>query len=161
REASCPRGAPQAACREPVRATLRPSRTRRPGPRGPQRARVAAGAALSLAAVSSSAPNTDLPRPAGASMRRIAVALPALAALAYCLGHLGWYLGTPLGRVPVLDERENMDLAEAIFGGTLPWAPFYRAPGYALALAGLRAAGVSAGALFPAALLLGAALHAF
>jgi hypothetical protein len=85
--------------------------------------------------------------------------LPALVALAYALGHLNWYLGTPLGRVPVLDERENMDLAEAIFGGTLPAEPFYRAPGYALLLAGFRLAGVSAGGLFPAALLLGAVLH--
>jgi len=111
--------------------------------------------------VSSIAPIKDFPQRPGSARRAVAVALPAAAALAYALGHLNWYLGTPLGRVPVLDERENIDLAEAIFGGTLPWAPFYRAPGYALALAGLRAAGVSAGALFPAALLLGAALHAF
>jgi 4-amino-4-deoxy-L-arabinose transferase-like glycosyltransferase len=93
-------------------------------------------------------------------MRRISVALPALAALAYCLGHLGWYLGTPLGRVPVLDERENMDLAAAIASWSLPHAPFYRAPGYALALACLRWCGVSQAALFPVALLLGAVLHA-
>jgi hypothetical protein len=83
-----------------------------------------------------------------------------LAALFYGFGHLNWYLGTPLGRVPVLDERENIDLAEAIFGGTLPAAPFYRAPGYALLLAGLRFAGLSAGGLFPAALALGVILHA-
>jgi len=93
-------------------------------------------------------------------MRRIAAALPALAALAYGLGHLGWYLGTPLGRVPVLDERENMDLAAAIASGSLPHAPFYRAPGYALVLACLRWAGLSQAALFPAALVLGVALHA-
>ncbi len=93
-------------------------------------------------------------------MRQIAIALPVLAALAYGLGHLGWYLGTPLGRVPVLDERENMDLAAAIASGSLPHAPFYRAPGYALVLACLRWAGVSQGALFPVALLLGVALHA-
>jgi hypothetical protein len=86
--------------------------------------------------------------------------LPALAALLYAFGHLNWYLGTPLGRVPVLDERENIDLAEAIFGGTLPAAPFYRAPGYALLLAGLRLGGLSAGGLFPAALVLGVVLHA-
>jgi hypothetical protein len=110
--------------------------------------------------VSSIAPNKDIPQRPGPARRAAAVALPAAVALAYALGHLNWYLGTPLGRVPVLDERENIDLAEAIAGGTLPWAPFYRAPGYALALAGLRAAGVSAGGLFPAALLLGAALHA-
>jgi hypothetical protein len=85
--------------------------------------------------------------------------LPAVVALFYAFAHLNWYLGTPLGRVPVLDERENLDLAEAIFGGTLPAQPFYRAPGYALVLAGLRFAGVSAGGLFPAALVLGAILH--
>jgi hypothetical protein len=87
------------------------------------------------------------------------VAVPALAALTYALGHLDWYLTTPLGRVPVLDERENIDLATAIFQGTLPPLPFYRAPGYALVLAGLRACGVSAAGIFPAALLLGALLH--
>jgi hypothetical protein len=85
--------------------------------------------------------------------------VPAVVALIYAFGHLNWYLGTPLGRVPVLDERENLDLAEAIFGGTLPMVPFYRAPGYALVLAGLRFAGVSAGGLFPAALVMGALLH--
>jgi 4-amino-4-deoxy-L-arabinose transferase-like glycosyltransferase len=89
----------------------------------------------------------------------MAIALPAALALLYALGHLDWYLGTPLGRVPVLDERENIDLANAIAGSLLPAVPFYRAPGYALALACLRWAGVSAGGLFPAALLFGALLH--
>jgi hypothetical protein len=88
------------------------------------------------------------------------VAVPALLALAYALAHLGWYLGTPLGRVPVLDERENLDLTAAIYGGALPAVPFYRAPGYALVLAAVRALGVAQGGLFPAALLLGAILHA-
>jgi hypothetical protein len=87
------------------------------------------------------------------------VALPAVVALFYAFGHLKWYLGTPLGRVPVLDERENLDLAEAIFGRSLPGVPFYRAPGYAVMLAGLRLAGVSAAGLFPAALAVGAVLH--
>lgn len=116
--------------------------------------------ALSWLAVSRSAPNKDLHPAAGLSGRRLAAALPALAALAYGLGHLGWYLGTPLGRVPVLDERENLDLAAAIASGSLAHAPFYRAPGYALALACLRWAGVPASGLFAAALLLGVALHA-
>ena len=116
--------------------------------------------ALSWPAVSSSAPSKEVspardPLPWG-----IVVGLPAAVALFYALGHLNWYLGTPLGRVPVLDERENMDMAAAIFGGTLPAEPFYRAPGYALVLAGLRALGVSAGGLFPAALAMGTALHA-
>ena len=105
-------------------------------------------------------PLRDPPQDTGALQRRLAVALPAALAFAYALGHLDWYLGTPLGRVPVLDERENLDLAAAIAGGTLPPSPFYRAPGYALVLAGLRTLGVSAGGLFPAALLFGVALHA-
>jgi hypothetical protein len=119
---------------------------------------MAARGPLSLPALSS-APNKEVSPARDPSRRVILIGLPALLALAYALGHLGWYLGTPLGRVPVLDERENMDLAEAIFGGTLPPEPFYRAPGYALLLAGFRLAGVSAGGLFPAALLLGAVLH--
>ena len=114
---------------------------------------------LSWPAVSSSAPIKEV-FPARESFRQgAAIALPGLVALLYALGHLNWYLGTPLGRVPVLDERENMDLAAAIFGGTLPAEPFYLAPGYALLLAGIRALGVPAGGLFPVALALGAALH--
>ena len=95
------------------------------------------------------APHRDTSQKPGPLLRRIAVALPAVLALLYALGHLGWYLGTPLGRVPVLDERENLDLAGAIAGRSLPPEPFYRAPGYALVLAGLRAAGVSAGRPLP------------
>jgi hypothetical protein len=109
--------------------------------------------------VSSHAPNTDGPPAPDSLGRGIAIGLPAALAAFYALGHLNWYLGTPLGRVPVLDERENLDLAAAIFGGTLPPEPFYRAPGYALLLAGLRALGVTAAGLFPAALALGALLH--
>ena len=110
-------------------------------------------------AVPSSGPVSS-PAPARVwDTKAVSVGVPALAALAYALGHLGWYLTTPLGRVPVLDERENIDLATAIFQGTLPALPFYRAPGYALALAGMRACGVSAAGLFPAALLLGVLLH--
>jgi hypothetical protein len=102
-----------------------------------------------------------LPFPAQSeAFRRATLAgFVAIVALYYALGHLNWYLGTPLGRVPVLDERENIDLANAIFGGTLPREPFYRAPGYALVLAGLRFAGIPPQGLFPAALLLGVFLH--
>jgi hypothetical protein len=110
--------------------------------------------------VSSSAPGKEGSPARSAFPAGIVVGLPAAVALFYALGHLNWYLGTPLGRVPVLDERENLDLAAAIFGGTLPAEPFYRAPGYALLLAGMRALGVSAAGLFPAALAAGAALHA-
>src|SRR5580698_7704071 len=143
---------------QPVRPAEPPSRL--PRAARPQRARVTGPGALSSTAVPTNAPHRDTSQKTGPLLRRIAVALPAVLALLYALGHLGWYLGTPLGRVPVLDERENLDLAGAIAGRSLPPEPFYRAPGYALALAGLRAAGVSAAGLFPAALLLGVALHA-
>ncbi|HET9485020.1 MAG TPA: hypothetical protein VFO79_13755, partial [Xanthomonadales bacterium] len=45
------------------------------------------------------------------------------------------YGSTPLGRIPQLDARENLELAEAIAHGELPREPFYRAPLYALTLA--------------------------
>lgn len=82
------------------------------------------------------------------------------AALAYGFAHFSWYVTTPLGRVPVLDERENLTLANQIAADTLPATPFYRAMGYPLVLAGLREAGISASELPVAALLLGVALHA-
>src|SRR5882724_3234731 len=83
-----------------------------------------------------------------------------LVALVYGLAQFSWYAATPLGRVPVLDERENFTLAEQIAGRSLPPEPFYRALGYPLLLAGLRAGGISEPSLPPAALLLGVALHA-
>ncbi len=86
--------------------------------------------------------------------------LVLFAALAYGLAHLSWYANTPLGQVPVLDERENLMLAEQISHGSLPREPFYRAMGYPLLLAGLRAGGISALQLPGAALLLGVGLHA-
>jgi hypothetical protein len=88
------------------------------------------------------------------------ILLPIAVALIYAGGHLTWYLGTPLGRVPVLDEQENVTLATAIFDGNLPAEPFYRAPGYALGLATLRWLGVSATGLFSTGLAAGVLLHA-
>lgn len=79
--------------------------------------------------------------------------------LAYAGGHLLWYWTTPLGRTAVLDERENLALAQAIANGTLAPEPFYRAMGYPLLLAGLAATGLlPAGAPF-AATALGLLLH--
>src|SRR5215207_2710462 len=46
---------------------------------------------------------------------------------AYAVGYLVWFLGTPLGSVPVLDGRENLILARQIAEGTLPAEPFFRA----------------------------------
>jgi hypothetical protein len=127
--------------------------------RGLQSARVRAAPAFGLREVSSSGPYFSLSTQSEGFRRATVVGLSVLVALYYGLGHLNWYFGTPLGRVPVLDERENLDLASAILGGTLPHEPFYRAPGYALVLAGLRVAGVPPTGLFPAALMLGVALH--
>jgi 4-amino-4-deoxy-L-arabinose transferase-like glycosyltransferase len=59
----------------------------------------------------------------------------ALVILVYGGGYLLWYLGTPLGRAPQLDGRENLELAAQIAGGTLPHELFYRAMLYPAALA--------------------------
>lgn len=88
------------------------------------------------------------------------IVIAGLVGAAYALGHLGWFLDTPLGRVPVLDQRENLALANAIADGAVSAEPFYRAPGYALLLAVPRWLGVAAPGLFATALLLGAVLHA-
>ena len=100
------------------------------------------------------------PESASPTRQRWLVAVPVVVALVYAWGHLNWYLGTPLGRVPVLDERENLRLAEQIFQGSLPAEQFYRAQGYALLLAGFRGLGLPTGGLFSAALVLGSLLHA-
>ncbi|EDY81747.1 hypothetical protein VDG1235_1365 [Verrucomicrobiia bacterium DG1235] len=52
--------------------------------------------------------------------------LIALIAL-YSLGHLLWYMKTPLGLSPVLDGRENLILAQKIANGSLEPEPFFRA----------------------------------
>lgn len=91
---------------------------------------------------------------------RLPLLIVAAVALAYGAWHLGWYLDTPLGQVPVLDERENLQLATAIAHGNLPAEPFYRAQGYALVLSLFLRMGTPAAALFPAALVLGLLLHA-
>jgi hypothetical protein len=114
-----------------------------------------------FARVRPSLPGSRLPVELAAPMTATRSRLLVLfAALAYGLAHLSWYAGTPLGQVPVLDERENLALAEQIAGGSLPREPFYRAMGYPLLLAGLRAGGIPAGQLPVAALLLGVGLHA-
>jgi hypothetical protein len=99
--------------------------------------------------------------PVSASPRRHLWPLAVVAAVAcvYAFGHLAWYLGTPLGRVPVLDEAENLRLAEAIARHALPPEPFYRAPGYALLLSLAGFGATTTADLFVRALVLGAALH--
>lgn len=91
---------------------------------------------------------------------RLRLGFVALFALLYGGAHLAWYWGTPLGRSPVLDERENLQLAAQIADGTLPREPFYRAMGYPLFLAGLRITGLLTDAHPQAATGAGLLLHA-
>lgn len=76
---------------------------------------------------------TRLVIPRGAN--RLPVLLFGGLLLIYCCGHLAWYSLTALGRQPVLDEREMLELAARIAQGTLPAEAFYRAPLYAALLA--------------------------
>lgn len=87
------------------------------------------------------------------------IAVVAAVAGIYAVGHLDWFLNTPLGRVPVLDARESLQFGNAIADGTLPPEPFYRAPGYALMVALLRFISVPPRGLFAALLSLGAVFH--
>ncbi len=58
---------------------------------------------------------------------------------AYTLGQALWYWQTPLGQAPVLDGRENLQIAAQIAEGALPDEPFYRAMLYPALLAFLPA----------------------
>lgn len=60
----------------------------------------------------------------------LVVLLGFLCAVGYLMG----YAGTPMGAHPVLDGKENLQLAADIADGHLPNQPFYRAPLYALML---------------------------
>jgi hypothetical protein len=82
-----------------------------------------------------------------------------MAALLYGGLHLTWYWQTPFGQVPVLDERENLDLAGLIAGGRLPAEPFYRAPGYPLFLSTGFFLGLPSGLMPFAATAAGLLLH--
>lgn len=91
---------------------------------------------------------------------RLGLWTTALLALLYGGAHLAWYWGTPLGRSPVLDERENLQLAAQIAQADLPAEPFYRAMGYPLFLAGLRTTGLLTDQYPQAATGAGLLLHA-
>lgn len=54
--------------------------------------------------------------------------LGAAYAVAYCF----WYGATSMGAHPVLDGKENLQLAWAVADASLPGEPFYRAPLYPL-----------------------------
>lgn len=66
---------------------------------------------------------------------RVSALLVVGSILLYTAGYLAWYSGTPLGLVPMADEREILALAVAIASGELPPEAFYRAPGYPALLA--------------------------
>ena len=66
---------------------------------------------------------------------RLASLMLAGGVLVYTVGYLAWYSRTPLGLVPVADERELLALAVAMARAELPPEAFYRAPGYSALLA--------------------------
>jgi hypothetical protein len=63
------------------------------------------------------------------STRRLLWLVLGLSGL-YLAGFFLWYSGTPLGLRPVLDGKENLELAAQMAEGTLAVEPFYRAPLY-------------------------------
>ncbi len=67
------------------------------------------------------------------TVRHSALISSGVAAL-YALLYLMEFSATPLGRVPVLDGRENIDIARALVAGELPEEPFFRAMGWPLML---------------------------
>lgn len=81
------------------------------------------------------------------------------ATLAYTIAALGEYAATPLGRVALLDSRENLELARQIAEASLPAEPFYRAPLYAGLLALLLDLGWPEHALADGARLVNALAH--
>lgn len=62
------------------------------------------------------------------------LALVLAAGLVYALAYCLWYSATPMGAHPVLDGKENLQLAWDISEGRLAAEPFYRAPLYPLIL---------------------------
>lgn len=82
-----------------------------------------------------------------------------LCALLYGTGYLVWFWETPLGKVPVLDGRENMILARQIAGGELPAEPFFRAMLYPALLAPFAGFGLTDRELLVAASAVGLLFH--
>jgi len=76
--------------------------------------------------------------------------------VAYLFGSLLWYSGTPLGRVPVVDSLQQVDLARLMAQGRIPAEPFHRAPLYPWLLSGFWRLGLDQTGVFLAARLLNA-----
>lgn len=77
----------------------------------------------------------------------------------YTSGFLLWYSATALGLAPMLDGREQLELAVRLADGSLPDEPFYRAAMFPSLVAWLIRAGVSAAELPFAARMLNGGLH--
>src|SRR5205807_7081504 len=69
------------------------------------------------------------------------------------------FLASPLGRIPLLDGAENVELATQIAAGSLPHEPFYRAMLYPALLSLFLRAGISAASLPIVAGILGLLFH--
>jgi hypothetical protein len=76
-------------------------------------------------------PNSRFVRQESSSLRL----LFAGAIIIYVAGYLAWYSLTPLGRYPVLDDREILALAAQYAQGVFAREAFYRAPLYPALLA--------------------------
>ncbi len=77
----------------------------------------------------------------------------------YTSGFLLWYSATALGLAPMLDGREQLELAAHIAHGSLPHEPYYRAALFPALVAWLIKAGVSAQQLPFAVRMLDGGLH--
>jgi len=100
----------------------------------------------------------DLPPSSNSRPQLLLVLCLALVAL-YLGSHSFWYSTTSLGLVPVLDGKENCQLALQISEGKLPHEPFYRAPLYPIILAAAFKLGATEASLPHVARLINAVAH--
>ncbi len=105
------------------------------------------------------------PRPALAPGEGVALSTSYLRLAVFALvatytsGFLLWYSATALGLAPMLDGREQLELAIRLADGSLPPEPFYRAAMFPSLVAWLIRAGVSTAELPFAARMLNGGLH--
>ena len=92
------------------------------------------------------------------SVSHLRLAVFALVAV-YTSGFLLWYSATALGLAPMLDGREQLELATRIAHGSLPHEPYYRAALFPALVAWLIKLGVSAQHLPFAVRVLDGGLH--
>ena len=92
------------------------------------------------------------------STSHLRLAVFALVAV-YTCGFMLWYSATALGLAPMLDGREQLELATRIANGSLPHEPYYRAALFPALVAWLLKLGVSAQHLPFAVRMLDGGLH--